>query len=128
MIRDKIKEWYGIDDYSFDTVMESDYLLSEKFKELENLEFVNQLKVLKAFQDNKLQATDFASTTGYGYGDVGRDKCEAIFRDIFKAEDCLVRPSIASGTHALSLLMKGALLPGDKLLYITGLPYDTLQE
>ena len=83
---------------------------------------------MKAFQDNKLQATDFASTTGYGYGDVGRDKCEAIFRDIFKAEDCLVRPSIASGTHALSLLMKGVLLPGNKLLYITGLPYDTLQE
>lgn len=128
MIKDKIKEWYDVDDYSYDTVIKSNNQLLDKFKELENLEFVNQLKVLKAFQDNKLQATDFALTTGYGYGDVGRDKCEAIFRDIFKAEDCLVRPSIASGTHALSLLMKGVLLPGNKLLYITGLPYDTLQE
>ena len=105
MIKDKIKEWYDVDNYSYDTVIKSNNQLSDKFKELENMEFVNQLKVLKAFQDNKLQATDFASTTGYGYGDVGRDKCEAIFRDIFKAEDCLVRPSIASGTHALSLLM-----------------------
>lgn len=128
MIKEKIREWFNIDEEVYNTVLKCDTRLKDKFNELSKIEFFNQLKVLKAFQDNKLQSTDFASTTGYGYGDVGRDKCEAIFRDIFRAEDSLVRPSIASGTHALSLLMKAVLLPGDKLLYITGLPYDTLQE
>lgn len=124
----EIKDMYEIDDDIFDFVIDKSSKLNGKFSHIDDIESYNQLKVLKAFQKNKLQATDFNSTTGYGYGDVGRDKCEAIFRDVFKGEDALVRASIASGTHALSLVLKGILLPGDELLYISGMPYDTLQE
>ncbi|MDY6065069.1 MAG: methionine gamma-lyase family protein [Finegoldia sp.] len=127
-MNEKIKDIYKIDDDVFEFVKNKSADLKKKFAYIEDIESYNQLKVLAAFQKNKLQATDFNSATGYGYGDVGRDKCEAIYRDVFKAEDALVRPSIASGTHALSLVLKGILLPGDQLLYISGMPYDTLQE
>src|SRR5699024_5570375 len=70
----------------------------------------------------------FQSTTGYGYDDSGRDILEAVYADVFKGEDALVRPQIVSGTHAISTALFGLLRPGDELLYITGKPYDTLEE
>src|SRR5699024_5147778 len=72
--------------------------------------------------------SDFSGTTGYGYDDVGRDKLEDIYRDVFKAEDALVRTQIISGTHAISLALLSLLKSGDELLYITGQPYDTLEK
>lgn len=88
----------------------------------------NQLKVLSAFQKNGLSQSDFFSATGYGYGDAGREKAEHIFRDVFKAEDAIVRPSIASGTHALSTVLFALLNSGERMLAATGHPYDTLLE
>lgn len=77
---------------------------------------------------SRLSSTDFYWTTGYGYGDVGREKVEEIYSKVFATEDALVRPTIASGTHALSLTLSALLKPGDELIYISGAPYDTLQQ
>lgn len=102
--------------------------LKSRFQALEEIRSFNQYKVLAAFQKNHLAQADFFSATGYGYGDGGREKTEAIFRDVFQAEDCIVRPSISSGTHALATILFALLDRGDRLLAATGHPYDTLQE
>ena len=88
----------------------------------------NSMKVLKAFQNNKVSDVHFGSTTGYGYGDIGRDTIERIFAEILGAEDALVRSQFISGTHALTVALFAFLRPGDTLLSITGKPYDTLDE
>ena len=119
---------YNISRKSHDFVLEIEKKLSDKFEKLNNIEEYNLLKIINAMQEEKLSATDFNWPTGYGYGDVGRDKVESIYANIFKTEDALVRPSIASGTHALALTLQGLLLPGDTLLSITGDPYDTLRQ
>lgn len=102
--------------------------VSHRLTQLDSIREYNQYKVIEAMQYNRLASTDFNWATGYGYGDVGRDKVESIFARVFKGESALVRPAIASGTHALSLTLSGILRPGDHLLYITGTPYDTLQK
>ncbi len=86
------------------------------------------IKVLKAFQDQKVATTDFNEITGYGYFDGGREKLERIYAQIFKAEDALVRPQIMSGTHALGLALFGLLKYGDTMISISGEPYDTLKS
>lgn len=88
----------------------------------------NQLKVLKAFQTNQVGDHHFHPSTGYGYDDTGRDTLENVYANVFKAESAIVRPQIISGTHAIALSLFGVLRPGDELLYITGKPYDTLEE
>ena len=98
------------------------------FKEVEEVEEYNSLKVLSAFQKYNLSEMHFNGTTGYGYGDIGRDTIENIFADIFKAEDSLVRTQFISGTHAISTLLFGILRPNDTLISISGKPYDTLDE
>ena len=98
------------------------------FKEVEEIEEYNSLKVLSAFQKYNLSEMHFNGTTGYGYGDIGRDTIENIFADIFKAEDSLVRTQFISGTHAISTLLFGILRPNDTLISISGKPYDTLDE
>ena len=98
------------------------------FDNVEKIAEFNSLKVLRAFQKYNLSEMHFNGTTGYGYGDIGRDTIENIFSDIFKAEDSLVRTQLISGTHALSTTLFGILRPGDTLLSITGKPYDTLDE
>ena len=122
------KEIFEIDEDIYEFVNKIDSNLVNRFKSLDEIEEFNQLKVLKAMQEVNLAATDFAWSTGYGYGDVGREKVEKIFAKIFKAEDSLVRPAIASGTHALALTLQGILLPGDEVISITDKPYDTLQS
>ncbi|WP_072708197.1 aminotransferase class I/II-fold pyridoxal phosphate-dependent enzyme [Lacicoccus alkaliphilus] len=97
-------------------------------KENKKLGYKNFSKVMQAFLDNEVTDTDFSGTTGYGYNDIGRDKLEYIYRDVFKAEDALVRSQIISGTHAISLVLLSLLRKGDELLYITGTPYDTLEK
>lgn len=88
----------------------------------------NQAKVLDAFQDNKVSDFHFHPSTGYGYDDEGRDTLERVYASVFRTEAALVRPQIISGTHAISTVLFGILRPGDDLLYITGSPYDTLEE
>lgn len=88
----------------------------------------NSAKVLSAFQKYRISDMHFSQTTGYGYGDIGRDTCEQVFADVLKAEDCLVRGQFISGTHALTVALFAFLRPGDTLLSITGKPYDTLDE
>ncbi|UOQ42975.1 methionine gamma-lyase family protein [Halobacillus salinarum] len=88
----------------------------------------NQQKVLEAFQKLRVSDAHFHPTTGYGYDDFGRDTLEALYADIFKTEDALVRPQLISGTHAITTALFGVLRPGDELLYISGEPYDTLAE
>ncbi|MGN7300388.1 aminotransferase class I/II-fold pyridoxal phosphate-dependent enzyme [Ferdinandcohnia sp. SAFN-114] len=88
----------------------------------------NQYQVLKSFQDNRVSDSHFIPSTGYGYDDIGRDTLEAVYAHIFGGEAALVRPQIISGTHAISIALFGVLRPNDELLYITGNPYDTLEE
>lgn len=98
------------------------------FDETERIAEYNSLKVLMAFQKYNLSEMHFNGTTGYGYGDIGRDTIEKIFADIFKAEDSLVRTQFISGTHAISTALFGILRPGDTFISISGKPYDTLDE
>ena len=84
-------------------------------------------RVLAAFQKQQVAYRHFSPTTGYGYDDVGRDTLERIFADLFGTEAAIVRPQIASGTHAISLCLFGLTLPGDEILSATGMPYDTLE-
>lgn len=116
-------------DNNFDKeIKEIEKQLQDEFSRIDEISEYNQLKVLKAFKKNDLQTSDFMQSTGYGYADTGRDKIEAIFSDIFKAEDSLVRPSIVSGTHALSIVLFALLKAGDKMVAITDDPYDTMQQ
>lgn len=102
--------------------------LEPRFKEIdENAEY-NQLKVIKAMQDNKVSEACLLETTGYGYNDLGRETLEAVYASIFHTEDALVRPQITCGTHALALALMSNLRPGDELLSPVGKPYDTLEE
>lgn len=116
----------GIDEAVVDYVSLSEEEIKPHFSELDTIREFNQFKVIEAMQINRLSSTDFYWTTGYGYGDVGREKVESIFARVFRGESALVRPAIASGTHALNLTLSGILRPGDQLLYATGKPYDTL--
>lgn len=88
----------------------------------------NQFRVLNSFQNFKVSDSHFTPSTGYGYDDIGRDTLEEIYAEVFGGEAGLVRPQIISGTHAISISLFGVLRPGDELLYITGKPYDTLEE
>lgn len=124
----EIYDNYKIDDSFDDLMVDAEKFLEDKFQKLEQISEFNQLKVLTAFNRNDLNTQDFISATGYGYADTGRAKVEAIFADIFKAEDALVRPSIVAGTHALSLVLFSLLNHGDKMVAITDDPYDTMQQ
>lgn len=98
------------------------------FKRIDEICEYNSLKVLLAFQENKVSDMHFNSTTGYGYGDIGRDCIENIFAKVLNAEDALVRGQFISGTHALTVALFAFLRPNDTLLSITGKPYDTLDS
>ena len=101
--------------------------IKPEFEKIDKICELNSLKVLKAMQDNNLSSTHLNTSTGYGIDESGRDKIEEIYSQIFKAEDSLVRSQLISGSHALTVTLQGLLRPGDTLLSITGLPYDTLQ-
>lgn len=98
------------------------------FNNIDDVCFYNSQKVIKAFWQASISENDFNSTTGYGYGDIGRDKIEKVYSDIFETESALVRNQFISGTHALSTAFFALLRPGDLLLSITGKPYDTLDS
>jgi len=98
------------------------------FARIDDTALFNTERVLNALQKHQVASRHFAPTTGYGYDDVGRDTLEKIFADLFGVEAAIVRPQIASGTHALSMCLFGLLRPGDELMYASGAPYDTLEE
>lgn len=109
-------------------IKKSEKELEEEYKKIDKICEFNSNKVLNAFKKNKVSETHFSQTTGYGYGDTGRDTLENVYSDIFKSEDSLVRSQIISGSHALTVTLFGLLRPGDTMLSITGKPYDTLDE
>ena len=102
--------------------------IEDELKEIDKIVYNNSKKILDAFHKEKILTTDFNSSTGYGYNDIGRDKVEKVFAYYFGCESALVRCQFVSGTHALSTAFFGILRPGDTLLSISGLPYDTLHE
>lgn len=101
--------------------------LKDVFARIDRNEEACTRRVLAAFQEQQVAYRHFSPTTGYGYDDVGRDTLERIFADLFGTEAAIVRPQIASGTHAISLCLFGLTLPGDEILSATGMPYDTLE-
>ncbi len=119
---------WGIKEEMIQLSKKAEKEVQEVYKEIEEVCEYNSLKVLKAFQDNNISDMHFGSTTGYGYGDVGRDTIEKVFAQVLGAEDSLVRGQFISGTHALTVALFAFLRPGDTLLSICGKPYDTLDS
>lgn len=109
-------------------IRQAENSLSAVFTNLEEIAYYNQVKIINAFQKNRVRDSHFFPSTGYGYGDTGRDTLEQIYADVFGAEDALVRTQIVSGTHAISACLLGILRPGDRLISISGPPYDTLEK
>ena len=123
-----LKQEFGIDEKVLKIVEEAENDIEQGFKETDDITVHNQYKVLKAFQKNRISDMHFGWNTGYGYDDAGRDAIERVYADIFGCEAALVRTQIVNGTHALSLTLSGILRPGDEAIYISGRPYDTLEE
>lgn len=111
-----------------DLIIECENELKDKFEELDQICRINSKKVLDAFHKYQVTESDLNGTTGYGYNDEGRSKIEGIFAYVLDAESALVRSQFVSGSHALTVALFALLRPNDKLLTITGLPYDTLHE
>jgi cystathionine beta-lyase family protein involved in aluminum resistance len=109
-------------------VREAERKIAAVHKKIDERSETNQFRVLKSFQKHRVSDSHFTPSTGYGYDDSGRDTIEIVYADVFGAEAGLVRSQIISGTHAISIALFGVLRPGDELLYITGKPYDTLEE
>ena len=109
-------------------IAEVDEMISGRLNEITEQELYNQQRVLELYRKHRVAEEDLVGSTGYGYDDVGRDKLEEIFAEYFKTEDALVRPQIVSGTHAIKTCLFGVMRPGDTLYYMTGMPYDTIQE
>jgi cystathionine beta-lyase family protein involved in aluminum resistance len=111
---------------SIQIIREAEKKLADRFRELDEIAYLNQIKVVQAFRKHHLRDSHFNPSSGYGYGDVGRERLEDIFAEVFKGEDALVRPQIVSGTHAIASCLFGLLKPGDSLLGLSGKPYDTM--
>lgn len=124
----QLYESMGISKEVYDFGMEVEHNLKERFDKIKETTTYNQLKVLKAMQDNQVSEACFAATTGYGYNDLGRDKLEDVYASVFHTQAALVRPQITCGTHALALALAANTRPGDEILSPVGKPYDTLEE
>lgn len=109
-------------------IEEAETKLSKEFRKIDELTYENSKKVLQAFHENNISEIHFSSTTGYGYGDLGRDAIEKVYSQILGAESSLVRNQFISGSHALNVALFACTRPGDTILTITGEPYDTLKE
>ena len=123
----KLCKQFGVSEAVYNYVMKIEKEIKLKyFEKIDKIREYNQFKVIHAMQEHRLDYTNFYWNTGYGYDDVGREKVEKIYASVFNTEDALVRPSIASGTHALYLTLSGILQHGDEVISISGRPYDTL--
>ena len=123
-----IKENFGITDEVLGLIEDAEKDIKSQFERVDKIAQINQLKVMKAFSDNRVSEAHFAPTTGYGYDDIGRDTLDKVYAQVFDAEDALVRHNFVNGTHALSTMLFGVMRPGDLLVSATGKPYDTLEE
>lgn len=124
----QLYEQMGISKQVVDFGRSVEETLKDRFQEIDERAEFNQMKVLKAMQDNRVSDIHFAATTGYGYNDLGRDTLEEVYASAFHGESALVRPQLICGTHALAVALSGNLRPGDELLSPVGKPYDTLEE
>lgn len=127
---DLLKEQYmaaGISEDVYDFCESIADSLKERFEKIDDVAQINQIKVLRAMQKQRVSAGCFESSTGYGYDDLGRETLEAVYADVFHAESALVRPQLTCGTHALTTALSAVLRPGDELLTPVGKPYDTLE-
>ena len=118
----------NISEYVKSIINNAELEVQEEFKTIDLINAYNSEKVLNAFINNRVSTEHFNGTTGYGYGDFGRDVIESIYAEILGAESALVRSQFISGTHALTVALFAFLRPNDTLLSITGKPYDTLEE
>ena len=128
---DSLKAYYeelGVDGKVYDYAQKVEHGLKTRFEKMDEIAQINQLKVLRAMQKNKVAEAHLSGTTGYGYNDIGREASEGVYADVYGTEEALVRPQIICGTHALGLAMGAVLRPGDEILAISGKPYDTLEE
>lgn len=119
---------FGISEELINLSQEVEKEISEEFSKIDKRTLDKSIKVLKAFQDNRIADVHFNTTTGYGYDDIGRDAIERIFAQVFNTEEALVRNQFISGTHAITVALFANLRPGDTLLSISGKPYDTLDS
>ncbi|HHY76970.1 MAG TPA: hypothetical protein GX498_00485 [Clostridiales bacterium] len=126
--RNYLIDLFDIDEKIIKLAEKCEEEIKEQFTFIDEIREYNQYKVLRSMQKNKLSDIHFNFSTGYGYGDIGRETLDKVYADVFNCEDALVRPNIVSGTHALSLCLYGVLRPGDEILAITGKPYDTLEN
>ena len=111
-----------------DLAVKAEQECKEEFANIEEIAEYNGAKVLSAFINNRVSESCFYGSSGYGYGDIGRDTLDKVYSEVMGTEDALVRHNFVSGTHALSVALFGVLRMGDKLVSITGKPYDTLEE
>ena len=123
-----INDFFKIDKRLLDLSQKAEALCRDEFLEIDRIAEYNSQKVLAAFINNKVSEVSLKGSTGYGYGDSGRDTIDKVFAEAFGAEDALVRHNFVSGTHSLSVALFGVLRTGDTLLSVTGKPYDTLEE
>ena len=110
-----------------DRIASAERALAPKFAAIDEIAYYNQDKVLHAFREERIALRHFASSTGYGYGDEGRDTLGRVYACAFGAERAIVSPTLLSGTHTLTVALFGVLRPGDRVLCISGTPYDTLR-
>lgn len=123
-----IRENFGISESVLKIIENSEKELNTQFSHIDEIAELNQLKVMKAFSDNKVSEAHLLPSTGYGYDDLGRDTLDKVYAQVFEAEDALVRHNFVNGTHTISTALYAVLRPGDTLFAVTGKPYDTLEE
>ena len=123
-----MQEAFGVSSPVLALADEAEEAVRGQFRRIDDIAQLNQMRVMKAFADNRVSEAHFVPTTGYGYDDLGRDTLDAVYAQVFGCEDALVRHNFISGTHTISTALFGVLRPGDKLLAVTGKPYDTLEE
>lgn len=121
-----LQETFGITEKALALHEAALHATAPLFAHYDAIKEFNQLKVVHAFQEERISDYHFTNSTGYGYGDIGRDTLDLVYARVFRAEKALVRPHFVSGTHAIAAALYGVLRPGDTLLSITGTPYDTL--
>ena len=119
--------FYNADKKVLEAADEAMRMCREYLERTDDITEYNQLKMLRAFQNARVSESCFTASTGYGYGDRGREALDAVFAEVFDMEDALVRHNFASGTHTLTVALFGVLRPGDTMISVTGTPYDTLK-
>ena len=120
--------FFDIDEAVLSAAEQAMKLCADKLREIEDIQEYNQIKMIKAFQQAGVRESCFSGSTGYGYDDFGRDALDRVYAFAFDAEDALVRHNFVSGTHALTVALCGVLRPGDTMLSVTGMPYDTIRS